>query len=192
MKSVPTATPSGIRMFRKRPLPTPASPINIQSGERVVWAGTGHPRPVMIVGQVVATGANVLIGVLASRWEFVIAAGAMICVWLLLDRVSVTVGPFGMRASMGLLGFPRLSIPIDQIAQVSTLDIKPTRWGGWGYRGSLRAFKRAAMIVRAGEGIRIDLNDGRLFIVTVDDATTGAAVLQGTIQSYENDQLPQR
>jgi hypothetical protein len=48
------------------------------------------------------------------------------------------------------------------------------------------------MIVRAGEGIRIDLNDGRIFIVTVDDATTGAAVLQGTIQSYENDQLPQR
>jgi hypothetical protein len=73
---------------------------------------------------------------------------------------------------MGTLGFPRVSIPIDQIAQVSTLDIKPIRWGGWGYRGSLRAFKRAAMIVRAGEGIRIDLNGGRIFIVTVDDATT--------------------
>jgi len=33
-------------------------------------------------------------------------------------------------------------------------------------------------VLRSGPGIRVDLRDGRVFAVTVDDAATGAAVLE--------------
>lgn len=48
---------------------------------------------------------------------------------------------------------------------------------GWGYRGSRRTFGRAALVLRTGPAIRLDLTDNRTFAVTVDDAATGAGLL---------------
>ena len=38
-------------------------------------------------------------------------------------------------------------------------DVSPMRWGGWGYRGSIKMFGRGAVIQRAGPGIQIDLTE---------------------------------
>ena len=57
------------------------------------------------------------------------------------------------------------------------IDVRPGEWGGWGYRGSVKVFGRAAVVLRAGTGIRVDLVGGRAFAVTVDDAETGARLL---------------
>jgi hypothetical protein len=50
-------------------------------------------------------------------------------------------------------------------------------WGGWGYRGSRRAFGRSAVVLRGGGAIRLLLTDGTKFAVTVDDAAAGAGLL---------------
>ena len=50
-------------------------------------------------------------------------------------------------------------------------------WGGWGYRGSLALVKKAAIVLRAGPGLRLDLLNGRTFVVTIDDPQTPAALL---------------
>jgi hypothetical protein len=66
---------------------------------------------------------------------------------------------------------------LEQIVGASVIDLKPREWGGWGYRGSRRAFGRAAVVLRAGPAIRLDLTDRRTFAVTVDDAATGAGLV---------------
>lgn len=47
--------------------------------------------------------------------------------------------------------------------------------------GSLKVMKQAAMVIRGGDGIRLDLIGGLVFVVSVDDAATGASVLQAAI-----------
>jgi hypothetical protein len=53
-------------------------------------------------------------------------------------------------------------------------EVDPRRYGGWGYRGSLRLYRRAALNLRKGAGLRLELHDGRVFVVTVDDADTAS------------------
>ena len=41
--------------------------------------------------------------------------------------------------------------------------------------------RRAAWVVRGGSGVRIELTDGAVFAVTVDNADEAAAVLNGLL-----------
>ena len=41
--------------------------------------------------------------------------------------------------------------------------------GGWGYRGSLRLIRRAALVTRRGDALELELSGRRHFIVTVDE-----------------------
>ena len=49
------------------------------------------------------------------------------------------------------------------------------RWAG------LALFGAAAVVVRRGPALRLALRDGKTFLVTVDDAATGAALLNDLI-----------
>ena len=62
------------------------------------------------------------------------------------------------------------------------LNVKPMNHGGWGHRGSLLLLGKAAVVVRRGDAIEVTLRGGRQFLVTVDDAETGAALLNGLVQ----------
>ncbi len=44
-----------------------------------------------------------------------------------------------------------------------------TQMGGFGYRGSLRLLRRAALSTRRGDALELHLTRGRKFFVTVDD-----------------------
>jgi hypothetical protein len=96
----------------------------------------------------------------------------------MLSKVTVVTGATGLTAMVGPLPWPKVRIPLEKIEQVATLDIAPMKWGGWGYRGWLTIARQAALVIRKGEGIRCNLRNGKVFVVTVDDATTGAAVLE--------------
>jgi hypothetical protein len=51
--------------------------------------------------------------------------------------------------------------------------------GGWGYRGSLKLFRRAAVVTRLGEALQVDLTGARRFCVSVDDPAAFVAALDG-------------
>ena len=72
----------------------------------------------------------------------------------------------------GFLGWPRTSVPLHRIATARAIEIRPTEWGGWGYRGNLALMNRAAVVLRAGPGLRLDLHDGKVFVVTIDNPET--------------------
>lgn len=76
-----------------------------------------------------------------------------------------------------------LVLPLDRIETVSVVDVRPMRHGGWGYRGSLRLFKRLAVVLRSGPGIRIELVGGGWLVITVDDAESACAALQTALRS---------
>ena len=65
-------------------------------------------------------------------------------------------------------------IPLRRIAHAAAVGVVPA---GWNYRGSLRIFGRAAVIVHRGEGLELSLTGRQSFVVTVDDAATAAALL---------------
>jgi hypothetical protein len=73
-------------------------------------------------------------------------------------------------------GWPRLEIPAAEIASTRSVRIDPfAEFGGWGYRFGTDG--RRGFVLRAGEALEVTRTDGRVFVVTVDDATTAASVL---------------
>jgi hypothetical protein len=67
--------------------------------------------------------------------------------------VRVEIDDVGVRVRSPI-SFPRVWIPFDRITAVQAVDVRPMKVGGWGYRGSMRLFRRAAWVVRAGPGLR--------------------------------------
>lgn len=153
----------------------PPRPIEVAEGERAVWIGRCANRLLAgVSAALIAVG-----GVLAvvTVWWIGLLLGVAGLVTLPLSAVTVVVDPNGLQVRYGALGWPVTRIPVEQVTASSAIDVEPSRWGGWGYRGSLHLMRRAAVVLRRGEGIRADLSDHRVFVVTVDDASTGAALL---------------
>jgi len=120
-------------------------------------------------GIVVALGSGTWLSALLGVAGGVVAAS--------LASISVTVDRRGRQVRYGRLRWPRTHIPLERIELASAIEVEPGRWGGWGYRGSLGLFRRAAVVLRRGPGIRLDLVEGATFAVTVERPEVGAALL---------------
>ena len=141
-----------------------------------VWNGSASarwPYLLAVLGVLIAVGLLVLGG---AAWAWLPVFGALVA--MPFSKIRVTVDPVALTVRFRGPGWLRVRIRIAQVEEVSSLDVNPLRWGGWGYRGSLRLFRRAAVVVRKGPGIRLNLTRRRVFVVTVDDAEQGAAAVQ--------------
>lgn len=144
-------------------------------GERGTWTGRARlawwlPLVLIAIGVVVAVSArSPALGALPSA--------VLLLVYLAFGWIRVSVDARGLRIRYGLLPWPVTSIPLDEISQAERIDLRSLEWGGWGYRGSRKAFHRAAVVLRSGDAIKLKLTDGSDFAVTVDDAAAGAALL---------------
>ncbi|TFD85082.1 hypothetical protein E3T61_18325 [Cryobacterium lactosi] len=96
------------------------------------------------------------------------------------SRVRVTADKRGLRVSPAAAPFLAKKIELTNISDVRAEIIAPGAWGGWGYRIMPG---RSAVVIRAGEGIVLTLNNGKEFALTVDDAASLAALLQGLSSS---------
>ncbi len=83
-------------------------------------------------------------------------------------RFEVVYGPGGMI---------RQSFDATDIEHAQATSLSLLRTGGWGYRGSLALLRRAAVVTRSGDALRLDLSQGRRFAITVDDPTSFAEAL---------------
>jgi hypothetical protein len=99
-------------------------------------------------------------------------------------RIEVTVDEAHLRTAFGWPGWIRVSVPLAEITELEYVpDLRPVRYGGWGYRGSLRLLRKAAVIVRRGDGVIFALTGNRRFIVTVDDAGSLAEAVAARIRA---------
>ncbi|MNY73206.1 hypothetical protein D3C86_2119390 [compost metagenome] len=53
-------------------------------------------------------------------------------------------------------------------------------FGGWGLR--LSTDRRFGVVLRSGEAIEVLRRSGKRFVVTVEDAATGAALLEALVE----------
>lgn len=107
-----------------------------------------------------------------------LAAGLLILYGTLaFVHVVVTVDAEALEVRCGHIGLPRRKIRLVQITSAEFLPrITPQQWGGWGHRW--RPEKGTAIIVRRGEGLVLELDDGKRFTVTVDDAENAVRVIR--------------
>jgi hypothetical protein len=148
--------------------------VGSTAGGRTAWTGRAQlawwlPLVLIAIGVVLATTARSLVGALP--------AALLLLVYFAFGWIRVSVDMRGLRIRYGVLPWPVTSVPLDDIRRVERIDLVPLQWGGWGYRGSRKAFGRAAVVLRSGDAIKLQLTDGSEFAVTVNDAATGAALL---------------
>ncbi len=167
----------------------PSAGLSISESATAAWySGASSRWPFFVAGPMVAIGValigNSLFGVSGSSdldGAAGLASGLLLVFIALLAlafaTIGVTVDRRGMTISYGALPWPRTTVGLETIDTAHVVDVRPMEHGGWGYRGSRKMFGKAAVVIRGGEGIRLGLKDGNEFVVTVDNASQGAGVL---------------
>ena len=110
-------------------------------------------------------------------WPAAIVLAVAALFVLLFRRVVVTVDRDELLVRYALpVGFKH-RIRRRDIDTAEVVDVRPRKWGGWGYRGSRLLFGRAAVVIRGGPGLRVVTKKGKSFTVTVDEPEGAVAAL---------------
>jgi hypothetical protein len=149
------------------------------SSREATWSGAAHNRwmPLILV-VVLGQGAVVALFIGSAHRPALNAAHLALLIALeLFAKVRVRVDPRGVRVSMGYTGWLRRTLALERVVVARAFTLEPLEHGGWGYRGSLRLFKRAALVVRGGPALGLELRDGARLAITVDDAEAAARAI---------------
>jgi hypothetical protein len=96
--------------------------------------------------------------------------------------VRVTVDRRGLTVASTVLPRPRLALPLGSIVSASSIQVNAMGdFGGWGYR--IRPNRRG-VVLRSGEALSVRTVGKREYVVTVDDSTTAAALLNGLVNRH--------
>jgi hypothetical protein len=162
-----------------------AEPLAVAETERISWSRTvrlGGVASAVLGGAILLMITTIVITAVATsriQWS-VIAVLALVLLLALATaawRVSADRRGLVVRSA---LGWPRIVIQAADIRQVSVVTINPPAdFGGWGWRMDVAG--RRGIIMRAGPAIQVTRASGQRFVVTVDDAETGASVLAAVV-----------
>lgn len=101
--------------------------------------------------------------------------GLLVVVLELQSKIQVRIDERALTIRYGRLRLLRQRVPLERIVTAHAVQVDPMEdYKGWGYRGNLRWLGKAGVIVRAGSALRLDLQGGKHFAITVDDAETAA------------------
>ena len=166
----------------------PATPLALAAGERAVWVRA----TAMTLGGAIAIVVAVLSVAVAAVASWVTDAEPLLAwlltgIALLLLVFAATTLAFHVRVDdTGLhvdsvLGVPRFHVPLTDVVSAARVEVNPMgEFGGWGLR--LSTGRRFGVVLRTGEAIEVLRRSGKRFVVTVDDAGTGAALLEALVE----------
>ncbi|UZN04743.1 DUF1648 domain-containing protein [Cellulomonas sp. S1-8] len=166
--------PRDVPMPSTAPVDPTAPRTALAPEERAAWTRSVTSP----VGAWVGGGAVLVVVVLAIVLQvpalLILAAGlGLLLASMLVLRVSVDARGLVARSP---LGRPSVRVPLDEVVAARVTQIDPFgEFGGWGYRVGQGG--RVGFVLRKGEGIEVERTGGRVHVVTVDDAATGAALL---------------
>lgn len=160
-------------------------PIELLDSERVAWTSTqSSVWPALVAAVMTIVGVVVFVVGLPSARGIggIVLATAGLAI-LAFSRIQVHADATGVRVRFGMLPWPTKFVAIDDISQAAAIDLRPTEWGGWGYRIArpAKGFSRSAVVLRGGEALHLTQRNGREFAVTVDDAAQAAAVVNAYV-----------
>src|SRR5699024_8174949 len=88
---------------------------------------------------------------------------------------QVQVDARGLTAR-STFGWPRQHVPAAEVERADVTEVSPFgEFGGWGMRTNTAG--TVGVVIRKGEAIAVGRPGGRRFVVPVDDAATGGALL---------------
>lgn len=158
-----------------------AAPLALSDGERAVWFQTvaiaRSGRIVLGIGVFVTLAIAVLLFAQDVTTGWIMMTFALVLLLLVATTLTfrVRASSAGLRVRSAV-GWPRLDIPATEIASSRAVQVNPfAEFGGWGYRIGLDG--RRGFVLRTGEALEVTRTDGRVFVITVDDAGTAASVL---------------
>lgn len=167
--------------------PAVAPPAAIAAGERVEWrqrVALSRGGFLVLVGAVALLAViTVLTAVVSddvlSLW-IVSASTVLVALLVVCNAVfHVRVDDDGLSVTSAA-GWPRVHVPLAEIDRAAAVEVDPMgEFGGWGMRWA--PDRRFGIVVRKGPGIEVGRRGGKTLTVTVDDAATGAALLNGLV-----------
>jgi len=161
------------------PATAPVSPkaarLALRRGESATWVRDVTSRG--YVSAVIAVAAGVaLLGIVTGAWGLALITGLAIGLTLVVFlHWTVTVNEEGLTVRSAL-GRPRFVIPLNEVEMAEVVPVRPlVEFGGWGIRAGKGG--RVGVIIAKGPALQVRRTGGRIFLVTVDDAERGAALL---------------
>lgn len=149
--------------------------MDLSGGERVVFVETISPGWMLwLTAAVLAVG--IAFAVL-TIWSVAVILAVSALPLLLFSAMRVQADQDGLTVRSALLGVRFARVRTEEIEQATVIEVEPMKWGGWGYRGSLKLAGTAAVVLRRGPGIHLNLTGDRVFVVTLDNPRSAAAVL---------------
>jgi len=120
-----------------------------------------------------------------ANWVFFfLILSATIAAVITFSGITAEVRRDAFVLRYGPWGWPVQRIDWQTVAKVQVITVRPTEWGGWGYRW-VPWRNATAAVMRKGPGLRFDFGSGRVFVVTLDDAENALAAIRRVL-----DELP--
>ena len=167
-----------------------APPLELAPSERAAWMHTAAlPVPAVAVLTAVATIVALKAGFGWVDDRHGIAAILTTVSLLLIALLATTVAFHVCVDARGIsvrsmLGVPRFRVALQEVGSVAVVDARSLGVAGsWGIRVLPG---RVTIVMRSTTGIRVTRRDGRMLFVTVDDAATGAALLEALAARAED------
>lgn len=158
---------------RERARPTPV--LVLAEGEAAAWSRTVTSRAMLFPAVFVVLGG--LLAVTLGSWQAGLLPLALGFLCAPFVAVRVTVDRRGLTVASTVVPRPRLTVPLATIVSSDSVQVDAMGdFGGWGYR--VRPNRRG-VVLRSGEALSVRTAGGRAYVVTVDDSTTAAGLLNG-------------
>jgi hypothetical protein len=161
-------------------------PVELATGERASWirrAAASRTILLVFVGVGVLLGAAEILVLLSTEgqfWWFSFIPVVVLVILLSNLAFTVRIDSRGVRIR-SVIGFPSIWIPITNVESANVVDVLAfSQYGGWGVRFTLNG--RLGIILRSGQALEIHRKKGIVVVITVDDATTAAALINGLVQ----------
>ena len=155
--------------------------IALGDTEQVAWIRPARSaawlRGLLIAVVALLAIGTALVAALDDRstvWIMLAATVLIVVMFAMLTAFTVRVDEAGL-AVRSRIGFPTLRVPLADVKSASVTSIEGfSEFGGYGLRWTPAG---TGVILANGEALRVERANGKAFVVTVDDAATGAAVL---------------
>ncbi|PYF96742.1 Protein of unknown function [Georgenia satyanarayanai] len=154
-----------------------APTADLPEGHRAVWvrgvAGLGTTVTWVVVAA--GTAASAALWLLADTALPLVVTLPLLALLLTMTTWQVQVDARGLTAR-GTFGWPRVHVPAGEVERADVTTVRPfAEFGGWGLRTSVGG--KVGVVIRTGEAIAVERSGGRHLVITVDDAASGAALL---------------
>jgi hypothetical protein len=165
---------------------TPVAPVALGAEERASWIRSATAPAGLtwgVVGFMIVIAAIVLFSVLergGSNWPISFIPVVIFLIVLSNFAWTIRVDARGVRMRSAL-GIPTITVPLANIESADVIDVQAlAQYGGFGVRWGLNG--RFGVILRSGQALQILRRHGRSVVVTVDDASTAAALINGLVK----------